>query len=208
MIKPLLPALPAEAFGLVAELVLLAGSAALFAWKTLVGTGLLEKRSGWPGACAALAALAAAGAFPVFGTLEGAARAAVFFLILLYASVSDVRTREVPDFAWVMIVVLALAGPREAGTASMLAGAAAVFLPQLLLAAAVPAKAQGGADMKLSGACAFLLGAEKGIPAFICGMLLACAVTGALCALGRADRNRPFPLVPYLAAASYAAFLI
>ncbi|HPE95349.1 MAG TPA: prepilin peptidase, partial [Bacillota bacterium] len=71
-----------------------------------------------------------------------------------------------------------------------------------------PNKAVGGADIKISTAAAFLLGAEKGILALIIGMSIAVIVMLIVRKLKKADKSSPFPLVPFLSVGIMAAYII
>jgi prepilin signal peptidase PulO-like enzyme (type II secretory pathway) len=90
----------------------------------------------------------------------------------------------------------------------MLAGAAVVFIPQLATAMLTPNRPIGGADIKISTALAFLLGAEKGIFALVVGMLLAVVITAISNKLNDRDQKQPFPLVPFLWIGATLAYMI
>ena len=112
---------------------------------------------------AALVAYAGVGLILLLG--HGISIAAIQGLILcailLWASLSDIAKHEVPDFITVAILILAFVGFEPANLPSMVIGAAVVFIPQLLVSILRPKRAIGGADIKISTALAFLLGAEK-----------------------------------------------
>ena len=107
----------------------------------------------------------------LFGTTLTAVKGLILTLILYYASLSDLGKREVPNYLSAMIVILAFVGFDASKLPSMLIGAAVVFLPQFIISLVMKDKANGGADIKLSTAAAFMLGAEKGIFALIVGLL-------------------------------------
>ena len=100
----------------------------------------------------------------------------VLLALLIYASIKDIKSREVPDSVSGMMLILGLVGITDGDLPSMLLGMTLVFLPQYLAAIINPAKALGGADMKLSTALAFLLGWQKGLAALILGLLLSVVV--------------------------------
>lgn len=142
-----------------------------------------------------------------FGVSVAAIKGIIFFLILLYASHSDIQTREVDDYIPVMLAVTAFIGTELSNIGFMLIGAVAVSLPQLFMAVMKPEKSIGGADIKLSAACGLLLGFEKGIAGLIFGLLLAVICT--LCINKIKNRKaEAIPLVPYLAAGFMAAYFI
>ena len=130
------------------------------------------------------------------------------FFILLYASMSDLTSHTVDDFVWVTVCALALAGIPALGLTSMLAGALFVFIPQLSLALIPPHKTLGGADIKLSTALAFLLGAWRGIVAYIVGLILAIVIISIYHRKKKSDTKQPFALVPFLSIGAMILFFV
>jgi prepilin signal peptidase PulO-like enzyme (type II secretory pathway) len=55
----------------------------------------------------------------------------------------------------------------------------------------------GGADVKLSAACAFLLGFEKGVIGLAIGLFIS-IITNLIIEKIKKSKDQPFPLVPYL----------
>ena len=132
----------------------------------------------------------------------------VLIALLLYASIKDIKSREVPDSVSGMMLILGLVGITAGDLPSMLLGMALVFLPQYLAAIINPEKALGGADIKLSSAVAFLLGAPKGLFALIVGLTLSVITVPIVRRVKKLPKNQPFPLVPFLAVGIIAAYLI
>ena len=128
--------------------------------------------------------------------------------ILLYASIKDLREHEVPNTVWKLIVMLGLVNISLRDLPSMLLGAALVFLPQIIPAVINTEKAMGGADIKISTACAFLLGAGRGLAAFIIGLTLFVIVVPIIRRIRKLPKNEPFPMVPFLSVGTIAACLI
>ena len=128
--------------------------------------------------------------------------------ILLYASIKDMREHEVPDTVWKLIAVLGLVNISVRDLPSMLLGAALVFLPQIIPAVINTEKAMGGADIKISTACAFLLGAGRGLAAFIIGLTLFLVIVPILRKVRHEENGEPFPMVPFLSVGTIAAYLI
>ena len=128
--------------------------------------------------------------------------------ILLYASIKDMREHEVPDTVWKLIAVLGLVNISVCDLPSMLLGAALVFLTQVIPAVINTEKAMGGADIKISTACAFLLGAGRGLAAFIIGLTLFVIVVPIIRRIRKLPKNEPFPMVPFLSVGTIAAYLI
>ena len=132
----------------------------------------------------------------------------ILLALLIYASIKDIKSREVPDSVSGMMLILGLVGITAGDLSSMLLGMTLVFLPQYLAAVINPAKALGGADMKLSSAAAFLLGAPRGLFALIVGLTLSVITIPIVRAIKKLPKNQPFPLVPFLAVGIIAAYLI
>ena len=128
--------------------------------------------------------------------------------ILLYASIKDMREHEVPNTVWKLIVMLGLVNISLRDLPSMLLGAALVFLPQIIPAVINTEKAMGGADIKISTACAFLLGVGRGLAAFIMGLTLFVIVVPIIRRIRKLPKNEPFPMVPFLAVGTIAAYLM
>ena len=143
-----------------------------------------------------------------FGVSLTTVKGMILTLLLLYASLSDFKKREVPDCISVMILILAFVGFEPSNLLSMLAGAAVVFIPQLANTMLTPNRPIGGADIKISTALAFLLGAEKGIFALVVGMLLAVLITAISNKLNDRDQKQAFPLVPFLWIGATLAYMI
>lgn len=128
----------------------------------------------------------------------------IFLLILMYAAVCDIQTREVSDCVSVMIMIAAFIGAEPSDLIGMIAGG--LFVVGLMLFCAVITKNRiGGADVKLSAACAFFLGVQSGIFGLMTGLLLSVIVN---LILRRKDKAQGFPLVPYLAAGFTAAYIL
>ncbi len=144
----------------------------------------------------------------LFGTPLTAIKGLILCAILLWASISDIGRHEVPDFITILILVLAFVGFEPANLPSMLIGAAVVFLPQLAVSMLRPGRAVGGADIKISTALAFLLGAEKGIFALLAGMLTGVIVMFIVRKIRKETNKEPFALVPFLSFGAMLAFMI
>lgn len=144
----------------------------------------------------------------VHGISIAAIQGLILCAILLWAGVSDIAKHEVPDFITAAILILAFVGFEPANLPSMLIGAAVVFIPQLLVSVLRPKRAIGGADIKISTALAFLLGAEKGIFALLVGMLLGVIIMLIVRKIRKETNKEPFALVPFLSFGAMLAFII
>ncbi len=144
----------------------------------------------------------------VHGISIAAIQGLILCAILLWASLSDIAKHEVPDFITAAILILAFVGFEPANLPSMLIGAAVVFIPQLLVSVLRPKRAIGGADIKISTALAFLLGAEKEIFALLVGMLLGVIIMLIVRKIRKETNKEPFALVPFLSFGAMLAFII
>ena len=120
----------------------------------------------------------------------------IFLQILLYASVSDIQTHEVKDFVSVLIFITGFIGVALTDIPMMILSALAIG-GILLICAMVSGNRLGGADVKLSAACVFLLGFSKSIAGLIIGLLVS-VIANLIIQKRNKTKNQPFPLVPYL----------
>lgn len=127
---------------------------------------------------------------------------------MLYASVMDIKTREVPDSVSVMLLILGLVDVSIKEIPQMLLGMVLVFMPQLISALINPSKALGGADIKLSSAAAFLLGAQRGLFALIVGLTLSVVTMPIIRKIRNLPKDQPFPLIPFLSIGIVAGYFI
>lgn len=116
----------------------------------------------------------------------------LFGQALLFAAEYDLATHTVPDYVPVLIL---LAGLLEVEFAPALLGLVLVPLP-FLAAALLQEGSIGGGDIKLMGACGFMLGVKRGYAALVLGLFLAVVFQSAYAG----KKNKGFALVPYLAA--------
>ena len=130
----------------------------------------------------------------------------ILLQILLYASVSDIQTHEVEDFISVLIFITGFIGATLSDIPMMLFSGL-VIGGVLLICAMVSGNRLGGADVKLSAACAFLLGFSKSIAGLVIGLFLAI-----ICNIYFSHKNKTkgkaFPLVPYLSIGFMTAFFV
>jgi leader peptidase (prepilin peptidase)/N-methyltransferase len=105
-----------------------------------------------------------------------------------------------------MTALTAFIGIKVSEIPGMLLSALLITLPILLISIICNVKSIGGADVKLSAACAFLLGITKGFFGLITGLTLGIIVN--LIIQTRKNKAEGFPLIPYLAAGFMAAYFI
>lgn len=128
----------------------------------------------------------------------------IFSTILLWAANTDIHTHHASDSLSVMICITAFMGTVTQDWIGMLGGALFCFLPQILVNMLLPDRAVGGADIKISTACGFLLGIAKGATGLVTGLVLS-----VICALiTRKQKDEKLPLIPYLAAGFIPAYFI
>lgn len=144
----------------------------------------------------------------VYGVNMTAFKGMILLFILLYASCSDITSRTVDDSVFLMILLLACVGYRPEKFLSMILGALIVFVPQVALNVIKPARAIGGADIKITTSIAFLLGVEKGIAALVMGLIIAIAYKVVKARSDKQNVTAPFPLIPFITAGSMIAYLI
>ena len=150
-----------------------------------------------------VAVLAAAATAIVMGTYGMGLHtfACILFLqVLLFAAEYDMAAHTVPDYVPVLIL---LAGMIEVEFAPALLGLILVPLP-FLAAALIKEGSIGGGDIKLMGACGFMLGVRRGYTALLLGLFLAVVFQTAYA--GKKDKG--FALVPYLAVGCLLSLLM
>ena len=129
--------------------------------------------------------------------------------VLMYATWSDLTSHTVDDYVPIIIFALGVASMTTVGLSSMLFGAFAVFVPQIVMALIPKCKPLGGADLKISTALAFLLGWERGIIGFVAGLLIAVVYMAIYNKVKKNDikEEKAFALVPFLSIAAMALFM-
>ena len=132
----------------------------------------------------------------VFGWSMELLKGIILLQILLYASVSDIQTHEVKDFISVLIFITGFIGVTLSDIPMMLFSGLAIG-GVLLICAMVSGNRLGGADVKLSAACAFLLGFSKSIAGIVIGLFVS-VIVNLIIQKQKKLKNQPFPLVPYL----------
>ena len=132
----------------------------------------------------------------------------ILLALLLYASVMDIKTREVPDSISVLLLILGFVDTDIERLPSMLLGMALVFLPQFISALINPSKALGGADIKVSSSAAFMLGVQKGLFALVVGLTLAVVTMPILRKVRKLPKDQPFPLIPFISIGIVAGYFI
>lgn len=140
---------------------------------------------------AVLAAAVTAIFMGVYGTGLHTFACILFGQVLLFAAEYDIATHTVPDYVPVLIL---LVGLLEVELAPAFLGIILVPLP-FLAAALIKEGSIGGGDIKLMGACGFMMGVKRGYIALMLGLFLAVVFQAAYAE----KEDKGFALVPYLA---------
>ena len=133
-------------------------------------------------------------------------KGALFGLLLLSAAVWDMRSREIPNLIPALLLLCGLIGFRPAASA---AGLFLVGGPFLLTAVLIKRDgfAIGGGDVKLMGACGFVLGGGPGLIQTVLSLSLAVLAGLVECCL----QKRPLsmvrlPLAPFFCFGGVSAY--
>lgn len=209
MIRPILPyyssMTQADGFTIVSMLLLLIGAVfAAFCIAMYAANGQQGEKRKTVLLFMGITAIVTVTMLGFFGCAAVTVRGIILSLILLYSSYSDIRTRECSDYLHLMIVIAAFIGCKAAELPAMILGGVlvgAVMLVPLLTGN----RTLGGADIKCSVACAFLLGLKRGLIGLTAGLLLAVIINGIK---NRKKKDKSFPLLPYLSVGFTAAYFI
>lgn len=137
-----------------------------------------------------------------FGFSAITVKGIILSLILILSSFEDIKTRECDDFLHVMIVIAGFIGTKLSALPCMLISA--IFVFAIMMGTILVTNGDiGGADIKMSVACAFLLGIRKVILGLIIGLILAVIFN-----IFKKNKKAGFPLIPYLAVGFMTAYFI
>ena len=129
------------------------------------------------------------------------------FFLLLYASMSDLTDRHVANHISISILALSLISVPTVGFVSMLVGGAVSVAIQLGITA-LSGGGYGGADWKISSACAFLLGWQRGLSGMVLGLLIGVIFTCVYNKIKNRDMHEGFALIPFISIGMMAVFFI
>ena len=158
------------------------------------------------GISVACAVIYASALFLRYGTGKVVIQGLVLLFVLMYASISDIRTRTVGDFLSVEILIISLIRLPSDKILFSIIGAIIILVAQILLTLVGILK-MGGADIKITTAATFLLGIEKGIAFYFIGFLLA-ILYGMARSLISAKTNEGIPMIPFFSIAILIMFLV
>ncbi len=131
-------------------------------------------------------------------------KSVVFILLLLQAAITDIKTRTIPDYIPIMIILIGVIGMEPM---SSLLGLLFVPLPYFIMAL-IRENSMGGGDIKLMGACSFYLGLRAGYLGSIIGLLLAIVIHSSYGAIINKSIDKSIPLAPYLGTGCLIAQII
>ena len=130
----------------------------------------------------------------------------LFGLLLLSAAVWDMRNREIPNLIPILLFLCGLIGFRPAASA---AGLLLVGGPFLLAAVLIKRDgfAIGGGDVKLMGACGFVLGVWPGLVQAVLSLSLAVLAGMVECRVQKLPLSAVrLPLAPFFCFGGVAAY--
>lgn len=144
--------------------------------------------------------------FIVFGWSVQLVKGAVFFFILLYASLCDIQTRRVKDVVSVMIFI---SGFISLSLLEIFTHTIGAFLVGgiMFVCALFSKNRLGGADVKITAASVFVLGMWNGIAGLVIGLIISVIVTPIINRKKKL-KEMSLPLVPYLSIGFMAMYLI
>lgn len=130
----------------------------------------------------------------------------LFSLLLLIGAMWDMKKREIPDFIPAMLLACGLIDFRPAPSVAGLLLLGTAFL----LAAALPRRdgfSIGGGDVKLMGACGFVLGVWPGLIQAILSLSLVVLIGVAICRLEKRPLSAVrLPLAPFFCFGGVSAY--
>ena len=139
-----------------------------------------------------------------FGLSAATVKGCILSLIFVLSSFEDIRTHECDDYLHVMILVAGFIGIQGSDLPGMLLSGFIAFA--LIMGTLLLTKSEiGGADIKFSTACAFVLGVREGIIGLILGLIIAIVVN---LIKNKKNKSKGFPMLPYLAVGFMTAYFI
>ena len=128
----------------------------------------------------------------------------IFFTLLFLASVFDIKKRIIPDTVCLLIALIGLIGFEPVRLFGILTA-----LPLLL--AALVWGGMGGGDIKLTATSGIILGFQRGLAAMVIGLtalLLFYFIYSIVQRLRGRERQKAFPLAPFLSVGCIAAYFM
>lgn len=154
-----------------------------------------------------LSATVAIALFLRYGSTVTMLQGLFLFYLLIYASMSDLTDRSVPNHISISILALSLISVPSVGIVSMLLGGAIAAAIQIGISV-MQDNRYGGADWKISSACAVLLGWQRGLSALALGLFIGVIFTLIYNHFKNRENSEGFPLVPFLSVGTMILFLV
>jgi leader peptidase (prepilin peptidase)/N-methyltransferase len=127
-----------------------------------------------------------------------------FAIILIVAGYIDIKTKTIPDYIHVLIIII---GFINIDLLDSIIGLIIVPLP-FFITACLKENSIGGGDIKLMGACGFFLGLTSGLIGSVIGLGLGVLVNGVYYMIKKRKKSIGFALAPYLGLGSYLSFVL
>lgn len=131
----------------------------------------------------------------------------LFATILLVAGYIDLKTKTIPNYIHVLIILVGLINIKWVYIFQSIIGLFVVPLP-FLIVSILKENSIGGGDIKLMGAGGFFLGMYGGFLASIIGLLIAVIINGIYYRIKNKDKTISFALAPYLGIALVFVYIM
>jgi len=179
---------------------------AVATWSLLKHTPKFNKTDKVNTVCMAMALVLTGTMLFLFGSTVSFLKGILFILVCVYASVCDIKERQVPDCASVIVLIIGLMNISASALVIRAVECVLVF-GFLLLMASLKKSHFGGADVKFISACFMLTGMMCGMDALIIGLVLS-----VICTLIRnkktKEKDNSMPLIPYISIGFLTVILI
>lgn len=116
----------------------------------------------------------------------------------------DIRAKIIPDKVHILIIFLSLI---NLNILNSIAGLILVPIP-FLVTALLKRDGIGGGDVKFMAANGFLLGVQGGFVGSLIGLIITLVVNAILYKIKKTDKNKSFPLAPYLSLGCFLTYLL
>lgn len=126
--------------------------------------------------------------------------------IFSYISYGDIKTHEADDYLHIMVLICAMISLPEDQLLPRACGAFVLGFLMLLTTVIVPGTGIGGADIKFTAACAFLIPVDYLLLAFCLGLFLALIFNAPI--FKKKGAAKGFPMLPYLSVGFMLVYLL
>ena len=128
----------------------------------------------------------------------------LFAMVLIVAGYIDIKTKTIPDYIHVLIIIVGLI---NIDLVDSIIGLIIVPLP-FFITACLKENSMGGGDIKLMGACGFFLGVTSGLIGSVVGLTLAVVVNTIYYVIKKRNKSIGFALAPYLGVGCMFAYVM